>query len=244
MKFLKYFLVILLVLSYGKLFATAQTPDYLIIGKDTLSIHCNPLEEYFKEKPLPEGLITTMSTGLWRGYIAYFKIIYKVDYSYENENSKRTLTSIYKDVFGNQENFQCNFYSGVLICPLGEIIEYIHMGYSSIYEKYKLLEIKDGIYQKEVELTYNEFMELKIAHFKKYKETEEYKQKFNELMAATKEMDKDINKIFGEISKEEKKRQKKNKYLYEKEKEIELIKTTENFLFLFLTNNIKTINLN
>lgn len=252
MKLIRFFVLLFMLSNSNNILATAQAPDYLISGKDTLKMQCNPLESYFKEKPIPKGLITSMSTALWRGYIAYFKItnnklivenIYKVEYSNEDGNREK-LISIYKDIFGNQENFECNFYSGVLICPLGEIVEYVHMGYSSIYEKYKLIEIKDGNFQKEKELNYNEFMELKVAHFKRFKQTDEYKKQFDELMEATKQMDKDMEKMLGEFSKDDKKKKKKNKYLYEKEKEIEAIKTTENFLFLFLTNNIKTIDLN
>lgn len=243
--------LLLFLFNANNVFATAQAPDYLILGKDTLRLQCNPLEDYFKEKPIPEGLITSRSTGLWRGYIAFFKIennklvvenIYKIDYTDENGKYKEKKTSIYTDIFGVEKNYQCNFYSGVLIIPLGEIVEYVHMGYSSIYEKYKLIEIKDGNFQKDKELNYQEFMELKVAHFKKFKQTEEYKKMFDDFLKTSKQMDEDMEKQFGGISEEDKKRKKQNKYLYEKEKEAEQIKSTENFLFLFISNNIKTIN--
>jgi hypothetical protein len=69
-----FILVSLIIFGLNKINATAQTPDYLIIEKDTLKLHCNPLETYFEKNPLPDNTFTTISTGLWRGYIAYFKI--------------------------------------------------------------------------------------------------------------------------------------------------------------------------
>lgn len=250
---IKKIVILFLLIFINKLFATAQTPDYLITEKDTLKLQCNPLEKYFEGKPIPEGLITSRSTGLWRGYIAFFKIldnnlvvenIYKVEYYDENGKHNRKLISIYNEIFGNEKTFKCNFYNGVLICPMGKMLEYVHMGYSSIYENYNLIEIKDGIVQKEKSLTSDEFMSLKVAHFQAFKKTDEYKKMFDEFLKSSKELDKDMEKIVGRISEEDKKRKKKNKYLYEKENEIEQLKMTENFLFLFLTDNIKTIDIN
>jgi hypothetical protein len=254
MKFFNFLIFTLLLLNFSKTYATGQIPDYLITVNDTLSLHCNPLESYFEKNPLPENLIIQTSTALWRGYIAYFKIennklvvenIYKVEYhTTENGGHKEKLISIYDIAFNGIKKVECDFYSGVLICPYGKMIEYVHMGYSSIYENYKLYEIKDGIFQKEKSFTSDEFMQLKIKHFEKYKKTEEYKKKFDELINASKDSEKEMERMFGGISDEDKKRKTKNKYLYEKEKQIEEIKMTDNFLFLFVSDNIKTIDVN
>ena len=95
--------VSLIIFSLNKISATAQAPDYLIIEKDTLKLHCNPLETYFEKNPLPDNTFTTISTGLWRGYIAYFKIknnklivdnIYKIRYYKDDQgNHKEELIS-------------------------------------------------------------------------------------------------------------------------------------------------------
>ena len=115
MRFFNVILVFVFLVS-TKSFATAQVPDYLIIGVDTLRIQSNPLEEYFKTNPIPENLITSISTANWRGYIAYFKFldnklvvenIYKKDYKDGNNGeSDYFLTSIYKDIFGLKANFE------------------------------------------------------------------------------------------------------------------------------------------
>lgn len=254
MKLNKLFAIALFVIcSINSVFGTGQIPDYLIIEKDTLSLHCNPLESYFKKNPIKEGIITSMSTGLWRGYIAFFEFknnklvvqnIYKQNYiTNEKGEYKEELISIYNDIFGSVKDFECNFYDGVLICPFGKIIDYVHMGYSSTYENYRLIEIQKGSFIKDVKMNANEFMELKIKHFEKFKQTEEYKKQLEETINTFREMDKNFEKDFGIEDKEAKKRKRKNKYLYEKEKEAEHLKSAQNFIFIFTTNNIKTIDI-
>lgn len=244
------FLFLVAFFSVNKTKATSQIPDFLIIENDTLAINSNPLEPYFEKNPIRDGIITSMSTGLWRGYIAYFKFndgklvvenIYTLDSVFDEATGyhKEKLTSVYKDVFGENRNFECDFYSGVLICPFGEVLQYVHMGYSSIYENYRLIEIKDGNYIKEKEVDSEEFMSIKISHYEHFKKTPEYKKQLEETILMFKEAEKELNLI----SEEDKRRKKKNKYLYEKEKEIEAIKSAERFLFVFLIDNIKTIDL-
>jgi len=247
MRFSKiYFFLAFLITA--KSFATAQTPDYLIIGKDTLSIQSNPLQEYFEGHPLPENLSTTVSSGNWRGYIAYFQFldgklvvenIYKEDYK---ENSKGNhdyfLTSIYKEVFGENKNFDCSFYSGLLICPSGKMLQYVHMGYSSVFENYTLIELKDGVNVKSKKLTAQEFMDFKKKYFKYYKKTDEYKQKAKEFKEMTAESDKALNELMSEKSNSN---TKENKYLKQKEVEYKADKEVESFMFIFLNDYMKTI---
>lgn len=248
------FLIISLILfNLSKIFATAQGPDYLIIERDTLKLHCNPLETYFEKNPLPENTITTISTGLWRGYIAYFKLlnnklivenVYKLDYYKDSQgNSHEKLTSIYDIAFKKIKDFECDFYNGVLICPQGKTLDYVHMGYSSVYENYILFEVKNGEIIKEVKLSNKEFIDLKLKHYENFKKSQEYKNLLNETIISFKESEHELEKQFKEIKKENNRRKKQNKYLYEKEKEKEYIKSAENFLFLFVTDNIKTIDL-
>lgn len=254
MKSLNFLLITLLLLKFNVSLATAQIPDYLITENDTLKLHCNPLESYFEKNPLPENTLTSFNSALWRGYIAFFKIknnklvvenIYKYEYSTdENGKHQKKMISIYEIAFKNIKNFECNYYTGVLICPYGQLLDYIHIGYSSTYSNYKLYEINEGNYVKEVNLTAQEFTDLKIKHFKKYKESEEYKIKLKETIRTFKEMDEEMESELKEERKEKKKKKKENKYLLEKEKEIEYLKSAENFLFIFTTNNIKTINVN
>lgn len=245
-------IVSFVVFNINSIFATSQTPDYLIVENDTLSLHCNPLENYFQKNPIPESTLS-FNTALWRGYIAYFKIIdnklvveniYKPEtYNDEKGNYREKLVSIYDKIFGSILNFECDFFDGVLICPKGKQISYVHMGYSSTYEKYLLIEIKNGNYIREKEFSDEEYKNLKLKHFKKYQQSEEYKKTLNETIAMFKDTEKNLEKDFKDIKRENNKRKKQNKYLYEKEKELEYLQSAESFLFLFTTNNIKTIDI-
>jgi hypothetical protein len=249
MRFSKiYFLLAFLITA--KLFATAQAPDYLIIGKDTLQIQSNPLQEYFVAHPLPEKLFTMVSSGNWRGYIAYFQFldgklvvenIYKEDAKQNDKgHTDFILTSIYKEVFGENKNFECNFYSGLLICPSGKMLQYVHMGYSSVFENYTLIELKDGVNIKSKKLTAQEFMDFKKKYFKYYKKTEEYKQKAKEFKEMTAESDKTLNELLNEKSNNNN-NSKENKYLKQKEADYKADKEVESFMFIFLNDYMKTI---
>jgi len=241
------FLFLIIFLFSIKSFGTAQTPDYLIFEKDTLRLHCNPLEEYFKKNPIPKGLIKTMSTGNWRGYIAYFKFvdnklvvenIYKEEFQKSN-NGKYidSLVSIYKDIFGLNLNFDCSFYSGLLVCPYGKLIEYVHMGYSSIYENYKLFEISSGTMIKSKDFTGEDFQKFKINYYRYYKTTEEYKVKAAEFKNMMLETNADVENAIQDIEG----KKKENPYLKQKEAEYKVDKELDNFMFIFLDDYIKTI---
>lgn len=222
-------------------------PDYLIIDNDTLAIHSNPLEPYFLKNPIKDGIITSSSTALWRGYIAYFKFndgkltvdnIYTLSIVLNEQTGTHheKLTSIYNDIFGDLKNFECDFFTGVLICPFGEILEYVHMGYSSIYENYKLIEVNNGNYIKEKVVDNDEFMKIKISHYEHFKKTPEYKKLLEETIEYSKQADKEIEKYFDELLDDDmtpvKKTSKKDR-----------IKSAEEFLFFYLTDNIKTIDI-
>jgi hypothetical protein len=245
MKLYKLLFVSFLLLSL-KSFATAQVPDYLIVGKDTLFIQSNPLEEYFKKHPIQENLIKNISSANWRGYIAYFKFldgklvvenIYKEDYV-ENKNGKTDyiLTSIYKDIFGRTSNFQCDFYSGLLICPSGSMINYVHMGYSSVYDHYNLIEVKNGMNIKSKEMTGEEFQKFRRDYFKYYKRTEEYKLMAKEFKEMTVQSSNNGSFLIGNpgIGRE-------NESLKKKEAEFNAEKQVDSFMFAFLSDYMKTI---
>jgi hypothetical protein len=238
-------------LFFIKSYGTAQAPDYLILGKDTLKIHSNPLESYFEKHPIPRDLITSINSGNWRGYIAYFKFvdnklvvdnIYKEDYQEPSRKKyNERIISIYKEIFGEKPNFECTFYSGLLVSPYGKLIEYVHMGYASIYEYYELFEINNGLKTNSKKFTGEEFQKFKIDYFNFFKTTEDYKTKLAEYRQMMLETEKSFEETDLYDNKKEKKKPKENKYLKQKELEYKVDKQTNSFMFLFLDDYIKTI---
>jgi hypothetical protein len=236
------------ILFSAKLFATAQAPDYLIIDTDTIAIHSNPLEEYLKDHPLPTPAngIVSMSTANWRGYVAYFKfegdkLVVENIYRgyYDDAADKYIRESIYKEAFGETKNFPCDFYSGLLICPYGKLLNYIHMRYASTYEYYKLFEIKNGIKVKSKDFLADEFATFKREYYKYFKTTEEYK----EQVRTMREVIADSDKRRAELFPKSEDGPKENEYLKEKEAAYKAEKDLDVFMFLMIDDYIKTIDI-
>jgi len=153
---MKHFLTIIFGLFIGNsVFATGQIPDYMIYKGDTVAIFSNPLEQYFEQVGKREliDFFGCGSTACWRGYIAIWEL--------KNDSLfLRQITSCHKDcgyeikdadlkkMFG-KENVFANWFTGEIIIPQGEQVQYIHMGYASIYERELHISFKNGIKRNE-----------------------------------------------------------------------------------------------
>ena len=202
---------VLFFLSFN-LFATAQSPDYLVYKGKKHMLHSNPLEEYFKEYPERKPKTTMRSSALWRGYIATFEVKDKkivlndikirvdfekwksvknkvVDDYYKNEDEDEIEDKVEVKVTWYQEfinhltrkDLVIDWFTGILVLPYGEEINYVHMGYGSTYENYILLEVEDGVITREKNLKAKEYELFKEVQFSQYKKTAEYKKTLKEL---------------------------------------------------------------
>lgn len=147
----KYLILLLIGLfSYSlESFATAQYPDILIDGKDTVAIFSNPLEQYLEKKKdriLCGKILEWSSTACYRGYQATWIIkndslfLIEVRHGCGEKHSKRFNL---KKEFGTRKVF-ANWYTGNIYSPRGELLQYVHNGYASIYEKEKYISIHQG----------------------------------------------------------------------------------------------------
>ena len=50
-----------------------------------------------------------------------------------------------KNLFNSEEKILADWYTGLISCPYGDIIKYVHMGYGSLYSNELLFNINDGI---------------------------------------------------------------------------------------------------
>lgn len=121
-------------------FATAQFPDYLIYKGETHPIFSNPLESYFdNNNPRPTDVFRFSCTACWRGYIATWKI--EAGYLYLVKLVEGTCHSDAKEIplstiFSTQQvPVKATWFSGTLRIPQGKTLQYVHMGYKSIYAK-------------------------------------------------------------------------------------------------------------
>jgi hypothetical protein len=166
--------------------ATAQFPDRIIYNGKEYALNSNPLEEYFEKNPEKRPKRGIMSTALWRGYVATFEILesqlflkdveIEVRDSTSGKSYKTKWESVMKEVFPNQSQIKVEWLTGLLVIPHGKLVNYVHMGYGSTYEKYILLEIENGSLKNEKNFKYKNYEKFKDKQFEAFKQTEEYRQ--------------------------------------------------------------------
>lgn len=191
----KFFAIIcvmaLLSFTSDKKALTGQTPDRIVFKGKEYALNANPLETYFEKYPEKRPKKGMVSTALWRGYIAHFQIedqkLYakdiqiqvSVDVTEESYTSK--WASAYKQVFPDGKKKLIDWYSGILILPYGEMVNYVHMGYASEYSNYWLLEVENGNLNEARNYTHKEFVKFKKEQFALFKKTEKYKKLYKSL---------------------------------------------------------------
>jgi len=130
-------------------FATSQDSDVLILNGKTYDLYSNPLDSYYGEDWKPAFWVApnSVSSGNHRGYVATWKIISdklyltKIDSWFCNRRIRtksgcRRVTL--SDLFGAKVidgRVAATWFSDELRVPDGKQLEYVHMGYGSIYER-------------------------------------------------------------------------------------------------------------
>jgi hypothetical protein len=169
--------------------ATAQQGDRLVLDGKEYFIHTNPLRAWLAENPgrLPRSEI--ISTGNWRGYVATWEakdgqlLLKDIEIMARKENSSRAeypgssygYRSVLSEVFPGQSTIVAEWFTGNIIVPTGEMVQYVHMGYASTYDNYIILRLERGVVVRRWEADLAEFMRFRDAQFAAFKKTPEYK---------------------------------------------------------------------
>ncbi|HEX8337423.1 MAG TPA: hypothetical protein VF621_11880 [Pyrinomonadaceae bacterium] len=126
---------------------TAQAHEHVIIdGEATTMMTCPPLPQshpriLYAGPPgsfkLKEGVPSVVfSTACWRGYIGTWELkegrLYLVN-----------LQGSYEVVGGGP--VPADWVSGWIRAPRGELLEYVHMGFESVYEEELQVRFEDGV---------------------------------------------------------------------------------------------------
>lgn len=182
-------LILMIVSTNSELFATAQAPDILIMDNDNKRLCTNPLESLFSKNPsLKEkfddifsrrnGIV---STACWRGYIAKFKVVdsslYIVDITIktsDSETNRIKTISIFSELLEADRPVSCDFYSGMLVIPQGDMVKYVHGDYLSEYEKYILMKITGGKIEAKGEYSLQDYREKKDKAFEAFYRSRKY----------------------------------------------------------------------
>jgi hypothetical protein len=148
-------------------FATSQVGDILIWKGDTLTLFSNPLEliadydslrmkihDEIERLTYPnlkddEPREAIFSTACWRGYRAEWivvndSIFLNNIYHCHNDGVKINLYDIFQNNIKNEKIFAF-WINGELFLPQGECIQYVHLGYHSIYELETVLNVENGL---------------------------------------------------------------------------------------------------
>jgi hypothetical protein len=122
---------------------TAQIHESLKYNDNFYSMATEPLEPYlelinFKKFSAPH-------TGCWRGYYGAWEIKNNQLFLTELKGFfKNSIEVNLQHLFPDQTEVFAYWFSGLLNLPQGKLLKYIHVGYSSIYEKTQILEIENG----------------------------------------------------------------------------------------------------
>jgi hypothetical protein len=184
----KYIVLLLFMIQGLYLFATAQASDFLIYNGKKFALTVNPMEPYFNKYPEKRP---RRSAASWRGYVATFEIIHNELWVIDIEKDGSEMingkynVSIIKECLNGKDRMKVDWYNGLLVLPQGKLIEYVHMGYASTYEYYKLIEIENGNYIKEFTLNYEQYDRYRDAQYELYKKTKNYEEVYNILNDGT-----------------------------------------------------------
>lgn len=123
---------------------TAQAGEVLLYKGKKNWMTSEPLNDYLDNIANIE--FVSPSTACWRGYFGEWKIAYKKLYLTHLEAYLEGYEEVdINYLFPDQKNVFAHWFSGEIKIPQGEMIQYIHMGYESIYERELVLTFKDGI---------------------------------------------------------------------------------------------------
>lgn len=167
--------------------ATWQIPDVLIYAGKEYSIFDEILEPYFKKYPErnPKDEDTSCSAN-WRGYKAIFEVsngeIVLKDI-FKNACDRSTMSEM-KQAVPDGKPLKIDWYSGVLTSMNGKnpgdsySIEFLYS-----FEKYSMFEVDKGRLTAVKHFDNKGFLDFRAEQFEKYKKTEEYRERINEMSA-------------------------------------------------------------
>src|SRR5262249_44300080 len=149
MKYILAFAILLSpVVSYA--LVTGQAADIIFYEGQKRALYSNPLEDYYRDdRKRPNFMIdpNTVSSGNWRGYIATWEIKDNTLYMTKIESwiglRKVTLELLLcgKCWYGRVE---ITWFVEDLKIRDGKQIQYVHMGYGSVYERDIILTVEAG----------------------------------------------------------------------------------------------------
>ena len=125
---------------------TAQIGEYLRYQGEGVSMCTEPLGDYFAmggRKPEFQA----NCTALWRGYVGGWELVAGRPYLVKltgtlMDGSEASLETVFP---GFPERVFAHWYSGTLRVRNGQMLNYRHMGYMSVFERELLIGVERGV---------------------------------------------------------------------------------------------------
>lgn len=125
---------------------TAQVPETLIYEGQKHSMCAEPLAMYFQLMNMKVKFLA-LNSACWRGYRGTWEVkddrLYLVDFQGQiNFGQTANLEMIFP---GFPDRVFAHWFTGRVRLPQGRLLEYIHGGYASTYEKDLFLTFENGV---------------------------------------------------------------------------------------------------
>ena len=137
---------------------TAQASDILYFDGNEYMLYSEPLEEYFGQNP-PRPEIEATCTACWRGYIATWRIKRDKLYIASLQSFDGDDLALKQKLFPGDDMIFASWFTGFLVCPYGDEVEYVHMGYGTTYEKYLIIGVEHGILTSTNDISLDQYRE-------------------------------------------------------------------------------------
>jgi hypothetical protein len=155
----KLLLLLLFVAFTPAIFASGQEPDVVFYKGVQHYLFSNPLESYYEAQKIkrPDFMIEpfTTRTGNWRGYVATWEItdgklyLTKVNsWLCPGETDKPCHQTTLRELFPgkvSKAKVLADWFTGELRVPDGKLLQYVHMGYGSTYQRDMIFKVDNGI---------------------------------------------------------------------------------------------------
>lgn len=164
---------------------TAQFREVLFYKGEKMGMAEEPLRPYLNTRD--DIKLSSNCSACWRAYIGNWEIkddkLYLVELKF-GFNADEILEM--NDIFPGQDKVFADWYSGEIQIPTGELLEYVHMGYASIYEKDIFLVFINGKLVNEYEIdnrdAHNKRMEERARRVRENKQNSRKKSWWKKLL--------------------------------------------------------------
>ena len=125
---------------------TAQFAESLLYQGEGVAMFATPLSDYFAMGGFTPRFEEDCS-ALWRGYAGRWEIVDRRLYLIKlsgtlKDGSQATVATVFPDF---PDRVFAHWYSGTIRIPQGDLLEYVHMGFGSTYERDVMLDIDRGV---------------------------------------------------------------------------------------------------